>query len=258
MPKFYQITSFFRERPNWQGPGPRYVENMPNKIVVRRKTKSKKRGRSRSRSPCKAQKEVARNLGSKATMAYIRMVKTTFINYPEVYNAFVRILSEIKEPYANIIEIIEKVVLLFDGYPDLIFSFNSFLPHKYEIEIQDDAVVIRVYGSEDQGGIMQNGTPTVEFTESMAYIREVKKTYAYVPEKYGKFMEILDKFHSKKLDEIRAIRKVVQLFQGHPNLILGFNQFLPEGYKIHMYNKSSCIIEHPGKNGKPDRTTVEV
>ena len=72
-------------------------------------------------------------------MAYIRMVKTTFINYPEVYNAFVRILSEIKEPYANIIEIIEKVVLLFDIYPDLIFSFNSFLPHKYEIEIQDDA-----------------------------------------------------------------------------------------------------------------------
>ena len=257
MPKFYQITSFFRERPNWQGPGPIYVENMRHKIVVRRKNKSK-RGRSRSRSPCKAQKEVARNLGSEATMAYIRMVKTTFINYPEVYNAFVRILSEIKEPYANIIEIIEKVVLLFDGYPDLIFSFNSFLPHKYEIEIQDDAVVIRVYDSEDQGGIMQNGTPTVEFTGSMAYIRQVKKTYAYVPEKYGKFMEILDKFHSKKLDEIRAIRKVVQLFQGHPNLILGFNQFLPEGYKIHMYNKSSCIIEHPGKNGKPDRTTVEV
>ena len=191
-------------------------------------------------------------------MAYIRMVKRTFINYPEVYNAFVRILSEIKDPRANIIEIIEKVILLFDGYPDLIFSFNSFLPRKYEIEIQEDAVVIRVHDSEDQGGIIQNGTPTVEFTESIAYIREVKKTYAFVPEKYGKFMEILDNFHSKKFGGVGSIRKVVKLFQGHPNLILGFNQFLPEGYKVHMYDKSSYIIEHPGKNGRPERTNVDV
>lgn len=231
---------------------------MPRKLVVRRRKRTKSKSRARSRSPCKASRSVARDLGSEATLAYIRMVKRTFINYPEVYNAFVRILSEIKEPHANVIAIIEKVVLLFDGYPDLIFSFNSFLPHKYEIEIQDDAVVVRVYDVEEQGGIMQSGTPTVEFTESMAYIKEVKKTYAFLPEKYGKFMEILDQFHSRKLDEIGAIRKIIRLFQGHPYLILGFNQFLPEGYKVHMHERSSYIIEHPGKDGKPDNLSVQL
>ena len=186
------------------------------------------------------------------------MVKRTFIEYPEVYNAFVRILSDIKDPGANVMELIEKVILLFDGYPDLILSFNSFLPQKYEIEIQDDAVVIRVYDTEEQSGLVETGTATVEFTESMAYIRNVKKTYAFAPAKYSKFLEILDKFHGKKVNEIGAIREVVELFKYYPGLVLGFNQFLPDNISIHMYDKSSYLIEHPGRNGKVMRSTIQM
>ncbi len=248
----------FSEWPNWQGPGPRYMENMPKKIVVSKKKPKKKRARSRSPSKQdRYERNVVQDVGSEATMAYVKMVKTTFANYPEVYNAFVRILSEIKQPGANIIEIIEKVVLLFDGYPDLIFSFNAFLPQKYEIQIQDDAVVIRVYQEDSpQSGIVESAAPKVEFKESMSYIKQVKSTFPYVPEKFGHFLEVLDNFHSKKVDELGTIQKVAKLFQGHPTLILGFNQFLPQGYVIHMYDRSSYAIEYPGADGKPQSMAI--
>eukprot|EP00004_Rigifila_ramosa_P022168 TRINITY_DN6005_c0_g1_i2.p1 TRINITY_DN6005_c0_g1~~TRINITY_DN6005_c0_g1_i2.p1 ORF type:complete len:303 (+),score=71.28 TRINITY_DN6005_c0_g1_i2:114-911(+) len=39
-------------------------------------------------------------------------------------------------------------------------------------------------------------------------------------------------FKSQKIDTLGTIARVKQLFHGHPELILGFNTFLPPGFKI--------------------------
>ena len=41
-------------------------------------------------------------------------------------------------------------------------------------------------------------------------------------------------FKSSKVDTYGVIERVKTLFKGHQHLILGFNTFLPDGYKIEL------------------------
>merc|ERR1719431_716042 len=49
---------------------------------------------------------------------------------------------------------------------------------------------------------------------------------------YNEFLDIMKEFKSQSTDTQGVIRKVTHLFQDHPDLIIGFNNFLPEGYEI--------------------------
>ena len=49
---------------------------------------------------------------------------------------------------------------------------------------------------------------------------------------------------SHKIPEM--IRRVSNLFQHHPDLIVGFNTFLPPGYNIKV-QANKIIVDHPGK-----------
>jgi paired amphipathic helix protein Sin3a len=46
------------------------------------------------------------------------------------------------------------------------------------------------------------------------------------------FLEIMKSFKAETIDTPGVIQKVSELFRGHNNLILGFNTFLPPGYRI--------------------------
>merc|ERR1719424_280357 len=52
------------------------------------------------------------------------------------------------------------------------------------------------------------------------------------PELYNQFLDIMREFKAQSIDTPGVIEKVLQLFHGHRMLILGFNTFLPPGYKI--------------------------
>jgi hypothetical protein len=58
-----------------------------------------------------------------------------------------------------------------------------------------------------------------------------------------------------RIDTEGVIRRVKTLFRGHRELILGFNQFLPPGYKIEMADIER--FEKYGLDGEPAHLRAE-
>lgn len=200
-----------------------------------------------------------------STKEYCKLVQKRFKRRPAVYQRFLHILQGIKtyEDSNDRLEMVKQLIALFDGHPDLILNVNTFLPEEYSIEMQNDAVVIKVSEQYGQAGLVDTGhsrtlnNPDVPphrvvpslgtSAESLGYIVNVKKACAGNKEDYKRFTQVLKDYHSKKVDELNTIHRVVSLFQTHPELVLGFNEFLPSGYEIHMYEKSGYVIQYPNK-----------
>ena len=68
--------------------------------------------------------------------------------------------------------------------------------------------------------------------DALEYLEKVKKQFGSQPDIYNRFLEIMKNFKSQIIDTPGVIDAVSELFDGHPNLILGFNTFLPPGFKI--------------------------
>ena len=48
-----------------------------------------------------------------------------------------------------------------------------------------------------------------------------------------------------RIDTVGVIARVKELFQGHHNLILGFNTFLPKGYEIVLHPEDDPRAKKP-------------
>ncbi|EKG22077.1 Paired amphipathic helix [Macrophomina phaseolina MS6] len=68
--------------------------------------------------------------------------------------------------------------------------------------------------------------------DALSYLDQVKVQFHEHPDVYNKFLDIMKDFKSGAIDTPGVIDRVSSLFAGHPNLIQGFNTFLPPGYKI--------------------------
>lgn len=73
---------------------------------------------------------------------------------------------------------------------------------------------------------------TLNVTDALGYLDAVKNQFHDRPEVYNKFLDIMKDFKSQVIDTPGVIQRVSELFYGHPNLITGFNTFLPLGYRI--------------------------
>ncbi|KAI8825138.1 uncharacterized protein EV422DRAFT_517588 [Fimicolochytrium jonesii] len=80
--------------------------------------------------------------------------------------------------------------------------------------------------------------------DALSYLDQVKIQFNDQPEVYNRFLDIMKDFKSQALDTPGVIRRVSGLFREHPELISGFNTFLPHGYRI-----------EPGPNGEVKVTT---
>lgn len=70
--------------------------------------------------------------------------------------------------------------------------------------------------------------------DALLYLDQVKMEFGDRPHIYNEFLDIMKTFKTQQLDTPGVIRRVSSLFQGNRRLVLGFNTFLPEGYKIEM------------------------
>ncbi|KAF2459835.1 hypothetical protein BDY21DRAFT_336623 [Lineolata rhizophorae] len=68
--------------------------------------------------------------------------------------------------------------------------------------------------------------------DALSYLDQVKVRFSEQPDVYNKFLDIMKDFKSGAIDTPGVIERVSGLFTGHPQLIQGFNTFLPPGYKI--------------------------
>jgi len=84
--------------------------------------------------------------------------------------------------------------------------------------------------------------------DALAYLNQVKATFEWQPHVYSAFLDIMKEFKTHSIDTPGVISRVLKLFHGHRELILGFNTFLPPGYTIEFSddeNKPRVQLKYP-------------
>ena len=83
------------------------------------------------------------------------------------------------------------------------------------------------------------------------YLDQVKMEFGDRPHIYNEFLDIMKTFKSQAIDTPGVIRRVASLFHGNKRLVLGFNTFLPEGYRIELPLDGSPwpVYREPGRTG---------
>jgi histone deacetylase complex regulatory component SIN3 len=96
---------------------------------------------------------------------------------------------------------------------------------------------------------------------AVAYVTDVRRTLAKRPDVYRQFVGVFRRRYDSdrnrlpnatELDDDKladAVVDVVSLLRMHPRLVLGFNNFLPEGYRIKIRDSSSYVLEYSGGSG---------
>lgn len=82
--------------------------------------------------------------------------------------------------------------------------------------------------------------------DALTYLDQVKLQFGNQPQVYNDFLDIMKEFKSQSIDTPGVINRVSTLFRGHPDLIVGFNTFLPPGYKIEADNHT-ISVHQPGQ-----------
>ena len=80
------------------------------------------------------------------------------------------------------------------------------------------------------GALSQGQQPILN--DALSYLDQVKVRFVTQPDVYNQFLDIMKDFKSQAIDTPGVIDRVSSLFAGHPELIQGFNTFLPPGYRI--------------------------
>ncbi|KAJ0244111.1 Paired amphipathic helix protein Sin3-like 5 [Hirschfeldia incana] len=84
-------------------------------------------------------------------------------------------------------------------------------------------------GGGNMGGLTTN--------DALIYLKAVKDMFQDKKEKYDAFLALMKDFKSQRVDTSCVIASVKELFKGYDDLLLGFNTFLPKGYRITLPEK---------------------
>ncbi|KAF0699793.1 Aste57867_9634 [Aphanomyces stellatus] len=90
--------------------------------------------------------------------------------------------------------------------------------------------------------------------DALLYLDQVKQQFGDQPDVYNQFLDVMKEFKSNTIDTPGVIQRVSELFKGHPNLIFGFNTFLPPGYRIRPESIDLYVTAGappPPSNGPP-------
>ncbi|CAH8605591.1 unnamed protein product [Dicrocoelium dendriticum] len=68
--------------------------------------------------------------------------------------------------------------------------------------------------------------------DALSYLDEVKERFAGQGAIYTDFLDVMREFKMQTIGTEVVIRRVRELFEGHPDLIVGFNNFIPQGYRV--------------------------
>lgn len=83
--------------------------------------------------------------------------------------------------------------------------------------------------------------------DAMDYLDAVKLEFRDQPEIYDEFLAIMGRFKTREILPPDVIVEVARLFRGRNSLVLRFNRFLPEGYKIGMNDIDRMEEEYQAK-----------
>ena len=74
--------------------------------------------------------------------------------------------------------------------------------------------------------------------DALDYLDKVKDVFYRDSSVYNSFLDCMKQFKKQEVDTEGVIARVIELFEGHRDLISGFNVFLPPGYCIELPRRS--------------------
>jgi hypothetical protein len=82
--------------------------------------------------------------------------------------------------------------------------------------------------------------------DAVKLLEHVRVTFIEMPSKYNSFVNLMEEFKLQKIKPQQVIDRVKLLFQGHPDLIDGFNMFMPPRFHISVdRSETSRPVETP-------------
>ncbi|XP_076811562.1 paired amphipathic helix protein Sin3a-like isoform X2 [Clavelina lepadiformis] len=99
--------------------------------------------------------------------------------------------------------------------------------------------------SQMQAQQQQQQFQKLKVEDALSYLDQVKYQFGNQPQVYNDFLDIMKEFKSQSIDTPGVIARVSHLFNGHPDLIVGFNTFLPPGYKIEVSANDQVSVTGP-------------
>ncbi|KAL1296692.1 hypothetical protein AAFC00_000168 [Neodothiora populina] len=116
--------------------------------------------------------------------------------------------------------------------PAAVFSGGAVQPPAQPAQ-SSQAGMLLPFGPNSQGqnGNVGQGQQPI-LNDALSYLDQVKVQFADHPDVYNRFLDIMKDFKSGAIDTPGVIERVSSLFAGNPELIQGFNTFLPPGYRI--------------------------
>jgi len=118
-----------------------------------------------------------------------------------------------------------------------------FLPDGFKIESPPPSPPPPLLSSSNSSPIVPPLTTTTtpllrrrdpEFNDAVNYVKQVKLAFRNDPRSYAQFLHTIHQVGNHEIDTVDVMYRVSNLFRGHNSLILGFNAFLPEGFKIEL------------------------
>ena len=93
-------------------------------------------------------------------------------------------------------------------------------------------VFIALSGARDQADELPAGR--MKHEDAMEFLERVRDIFADRPFIYNSFLAVMKEFKEQSITTDGVINRVKLLFKGHPDLLSGFNLFLPPAYRIRV------------------------
>uniref|UniRef100_A0ACD5VD60 Uncharacterized protein n=1 Tax=Avena sativa TaxID=4498 RepID=A0ACD5VD60_AVESA len=144
-------------------------------------------------------------------LVYLKAVKDKFQDNRAKYEEFLEVMRDFKSERIDTNGVIIRVKTLFNGYPELILGFNTFLPKGFAIRLQDD-----------------KEKKPVDFVEAINFVNKIKSRFQRDEHVYKSFLDILNMYRKDNKSIQDVYHEVAVLFSDHKDLLEEFQHFLPD------------------------------
>ncbi|XP_006645435.1 paired amphipathic helix protein Sin3-like 4 [Oryza brachyantha] len=159
--------------------------------------------------PPTAAAAAGQKLTTNDALVYLKAVKDKFQDKREKYEEFLEVMRDFKSERIDTNGVIIRVKTLFNGYPELILGFNTFLPKGYAIKLQEEK-------------------KPVDFVEAINFVNKIKNRFQHDEHVYKAFLDILNMYRKDNKSIQDVYHEVAVLFADHKDLLEEFQHFLPD------------------------------
>ncbi|RHN44385.1 putative transcription regulator Others family [Medicago truncatula] len=176
----------------------------------------------------------------KKAKEFLNEVKHRFIqdNRRDKYDDFLKVLKDYKTKRIDDATISKLLNGLFEGHRDLISRLNYFMPDGFKIKLP----------KEEEESLEHS-----EEKNAKEFVNDVKCRFIQVNQrdKCDNFLNVLNDYKTQRIDAANLSKLLKGLFEGHRDLILRLNYYMPDGYAIKLPSEEEQSLEHcEAKNAK--------